>query len=116
MPEQEKYLKAWKGYKRNVRTLWVLIVGFFPLACSVIKPLINVYQSDLPMTFFGLAWLITLFYLSIRIGLFKCPRCGELFFEKCILGRFVGFYTNKCVHCGLQKYSLGNSLDFYSGA
>ena len=116
MIEHETYLRAWRSYKRNVITLWVLFLGLFPFAYGIIKPLVNSYQSDMPMTIFAVTWLIICFYSLIRVGSFKCPRCGDRYFEKWMLGRLVGFYTNKCIHCGLQKYSLGSSNEFYGGA
>ena len=116
MIEHEIYLRAWRSYKRNVRILWVLFLGFIPFGYGVIKPLMNIYQSDIPITIFALTWSMICFYSLLRISFFKCPRCGDLFFEKWIMGRFVGFYTGKCIHCGLQKYSLGSSNEFYGGA
>jgi hypothetical protein len=109
MIKQESYSRVWRRYKRNVMILWVLFLGFIPIGYFVIKPLMEHYQSDMPMTIFILAWLILLSYSCVVVGYFRCPRCGNLFFGKWTFWGMVGFYTNKCIHCGLQKYSSEDS-------
>jgi hypothetical protein len=41
--------------------------------------------------------------VHLRIQRFLCPRCGKGFFKP--TANTVYFYTQKCVHCGLPKWS-----------
>ena len=57
--------------------------------------------------FFGVLWLFTLGSSVIHRQVFRCPRCGKLFFGKtldCLP------FSPRCVYCGLPKWTAMASV------
>jgi hypothetical protein len=100
-----RYEEQWRRYRRLRRlSLLVLLpfcgVPFFPhgdgsLSLPVLFPIMMLSG------FVGVgAWFL--------LNYFRCPRCGRLF--AITWWYSVSIFARKCVHCGLRKFSDGDSL------
>jgi hypothetical protein len=118
MSNADRYIKAWRKYKNSKRIFIALFVGFYPVLEWVVRPIYQQFNNDWIIHGYALTWIILFFIFFAKVLDFDCPRCGKSFSEKWygVLIGYVGFRMNKCVHCGLPKWSLGDSGEFYNNS
>jgi hypothetical protein len=96
------FASSWNDYRRRRR--WFFgnwIGGFFVIA--VLAGIGSSLSLD-DLVFYALcpAWLLGFAITSVRLSLFRCPRCGRCF--SCTWW-FGDPLTQHCLHCGLPKWS-----------
>ena len=93
---------AWDDYRSRRRWFFFILLSGTPVVVLTSILLNKVFHSSGPFYIIGLAWMIFFVTVSIRLVLFRCPRCRRFFF-------FTGYSSNhfarRCVHCGLPKWS-----------
>ncbi len=99
------YSSSWRNYRRLRRIALLSLVGFVPVVLILdwmgrmpVPAKLPGYLGSAYVLFFLLAWSLFTY--------FHCPRCGKWF------ATTRWFYqrsltTQKCVHCGLKKFSDG---------
>ena len=118
MHNSEHYSKAWRRYKNGKRILFAVFIGFYPMLEFILRPIYRYYQNDWILHGYVLIWLFLFMVYFFRVFFFICPRCGNYYFEKWqgwIFG-LVGYRSDRCVNCGLAKWSLGDEHNTYDGA
>jgi hypothetical protein len=116
MYDTERYIITWRKYKNNKRILIALFLGFYPMLEWVIRPIYEHYQNDWVINLYVLIWLTFYFIYFIKFSDFNCPQCGKSFAAKWsgFPRLYVGYTMNRCANCGLPKWSLGDSGEFYN--
>ena len=102
---------AWRDYSRRRRWFFSVSIGGFVLAvCSgeLLPPPYGMQVSSCLM----FAWFFASVIVILRLVLFKCPRCGEFFFFTWL---WHDPFADRCVHCGLPKWSEVEREDETSG-
>ncbi len=95
----------WESYRSKRRRAVLMFLGLLPLLAAGsflgmffprLDPLIIVLALS--------AYWITTGLLILRVLLWRCPRCHEVF---SMSGRWFGWtpLTRACVHCGLPKFA-----------
>lgn len=105
------YAEQWQDYRKRERLLLFAIIGLLPAGVAFILVTLLLFanrpHTDTLGEVFGLCWMALYAFAGTRLSNFRCPRCGNKFF---IRRRFAFFsdyrmFAQKCVHCGLPKYS-----------
>jgi len=103
MTEDQRYALAWRDHERRRPTFifGIALLFVYLIVFNVIWPL---PRSELMTNvFFAGAWIwaAVIAVLAIRLGTFRCPRCGKFF----ALSRHFHAYKRKsaasCIHCQL---------------
>jgi hypothetical protein len=93
---------AWNDYRRRRIWFFVIWLGGIPVSIVLSGSLMSLFHSDLPFYFVGGGYLLAFLAASLRLSLFKCPRCGHAFFTTWTSGNPL---AQKCKHCGLPKWA-----------
>jgi hypothetical protein len=98
-----EFPSTWKKYKALKRAFFVSVLGIFPavMVAGVIEHRVLGLDSSKISAPTLVIWFVALFILNLRYTSWPCPRCGKPFVNN---GNWV-WWTNKCVHCGLPKYT-----------
>jgi hypothetical protein len=99
------YQHAWSQFRRwrwvgfaALATMIASVGAFFAMAPRGVVAswmwLVNVLAP-----FLGLTWM----YCAVRMELFKCPRCGDLFFRHSLWTGGLPF-RRQCIHCDLKLF------------
>jgi hypothetical protein len=99
------YSREWKGYRVRRNLAAIAVFGMIPFVF-----LLSVIPQSIPWvepvkSVLLVAWFFGFIYVAIWSQSFPCPRCGEYFCRKWWYNK--SFFAEKCVHCGLEKYSNG---------
>ncbi len=93
------YTVAWDDYKYRRR--WCLGISLGGLAfigvVLIFSPFETVREYDFGIL--GPIWFVASIITAYRVSWFRCPRCGQRFFEA--LWYHNGF-ARRCLHCGLR--------------
>jgi hypothetical protein len=103
MPERLSaggYAGAWKRYRFWARLRLVGILGWLPYGALVgfVTDALRLPGAFTPL---ALTWMGLLGVVAVRASRFRCPRCGETFFQR---GLRHNSMAKRCLHCGLQKW------------
>lgn len=98
------YETAWSCYRRRRNQFLLALVGWFPVGVGVGYvtqrfPGLWPYSS-----FVGVLLLVSLILTGSRLSEWPCPRCREPYFTTWWFN-FNDPFIQRCVHCGLPKYS-----------
>jgi hypothetical protein len=102
-----QYHLSWKEYRKYRRDLFFLLAGWIPVMSLVASVFGSLFHTLVPVFIAAGAYMLLLTAAGIRLSSFECPRCGNIF-----AGRWwynLGLLARKCQHCGLQKFSDGES-------
>lgn len=90
----------WSEYRRRRRfAFWYVVGGLLLLA--VLLPFLAGTSFNVLKSILIIMWFVGSIVMSFRMGGFRCPRCGERFFEG---DSHHNGFAKHCLHCGLQKY------------
>jgi hypothetical protein len=90
------YDEAWRDYRRRLAAPFVLFLAFVASPYPAYLLLRVGIPAVIPMLAIG-ALIVAIAVAWVRLWMFPCPRCGELF------RKVSGWYGKTCAHCGLQK-------------
>lgn len=90
----------WSEYRRRNRIALSFLFGGF----LFLGPVLMLLRGIVP-EFLGSMLMLVWFFGSVATGYwaagFRCPRCGEYFFQ----GNFYrNSFARRCVHCRLPKW------------
>ncbi len=112
MGAQPDYAAAWREFRKRRLIFWAIFLGYIP-GVLIIWIAIGLPVSALtgikPDYFFypiALCWLFMFLIASLRVGLFRCPRCHKWFFAT---WWYHNPFARKCAHCGLPKWADSDS-------
>lgn len=98
-------MSVWVAYRRLANELRCAIVSIVPiLAVVYLLDLVLPEGSWLRMgaPWMVVAWMPAVAIAYLRLAMFRCPRCGRLFFRQ---GMWLWFIcARSCMNCGLPKY------------
>lgn len=98
---------TWEDYRRRRNSLLGAIFSWTALMLIPLlapeTPLIGRHWWLLALPI--LAWFTI---ASLRITLWHCPRCGDLYFTRGIW--FGNLFIARCYHCGLPKWADPGSV------
>jgi len=79
--------------------------GAIPAVTFIGAPLSQAFGTSAPDVVLGIGAMAFFAYSAIRVGLFRCPRCGERYTSKSVRGLLVyrNPFTPACLHCGLRR-------------
>jgi hypothetical protein len=98
------YRQHWKRYKfwRNLALL--ALAGFFPVIL-VARFIARIFNLPVLFIIMAFAWFLLIASSGLQASNLRCPRCGKPF---SIASWYrMGVYAQRCVHCGLPRYSNG---------
>jgi len=97
---------AWGDYRRRRNSLVAAIVSWTALIPLVVlspdTSIIGQYWWVIALPIF--VWVGV---ASLRITLWRCPRCHDLYFTRGIW--FGNLFISRCYHCALPKWSTSAS-------
>jgi hypothetical protein len=111
MTEHPDYAVAWRDYRRRRRIFFLIFLGGLPWI-YVLYGLIGVRIAALtgikPGYFFWPivgSWVLAWLAAQIRLMLFRCPRCNNLFHY--FRGNIVvgTTHSRRCMNCGLPRWA-----------
>lgn len=87
--------------ERYLRWRWIAFgswLTIIPLELVIGMPLANLCGSDVPFFAVAITCGAVAAVFGAKVGMFKCPRCGQPFARK---NHFTNSLTSSCVNCGL---------------
>ena len=98
-----RYQDAWNDYKRRRNFFLVVFLGYIPWGALVFFAMdkLGIPQSAV-WVLIG-AWFVLYPVAAIRFSLWRCPRCGNPFYQK---WWYHNGFARKCVHCGLARKEI----------
>ena len=93
MSERERYERAWRDYKWRLVAFLVAWLGLLIAAPAL--------SRRIGLVWFGVVWFGSCIVTSIRLSMWRCPRCSHRFFGSFFDNKFV----RRCMHCGLPKWA-----------
>jgi len=115
VPQAEgPYSVAWRRYRRWSQLFWIVFVFYLPILAFVVGALGWTHGDDLAIFVAAFVWMMAFALVGYQKGNFRCPRCGELFFQKFDdrPWRMVWWhnpFARRCMHCGLTKWAAEDS-------
>lgn len=105
---EHQYAIEWHEYKVRRTTLVLLYLGYLPFAI-LIDFLLDTFLegNETLMAVAAISWLAASGIAIWRFGSFRCPRCGEEFFNRKVFA-FIRFHqplAKHCWNCGLKKWA-----------
>lgn len=104
--EPTDYSNAWRDLALRWCANVAVFVGFVPfvaIAHFVVAwalPAANSAKQDLVVMVAAFVWGAVFIATGIRLSVFRCPRCKELFFIRAGHGWHI--FRRSCIHCGLR--------------
>ena len=93
---------AWQEYRKRLRLVTWLFIGYIPGVFILSYPAMLVLGTQAPFYAVGGLWIAALVIAWLRLGFFPCPRCAKSFSS-------TWWYSNplatSCVHCGFPKWA-----------
>lgn len=97
------YAAAWQDFRRRRRAVWIIWLTYLPGAGGVAALGQRVVGSGTPGIVVAVMWMAAFLASGLRVGAFRCPRCGERFTSRGgPLFRVNNPFTGKCLHCGVR--------------
>ena len=96
------YAEDWKEYRRLRNQLFYVFVGYVPIVAIIAMISEKLFNTLVPGFVAAFIWMGLFLFTSIRVNLWRCPRCGEWFSATWWYN--LSFLARRCVHCGLRKY------------
>jgi len=103
MSSQPDFSSAWQDYKKRQLWFYVIWLGGMAVVFMLAYPLTTLLHSGVPFYILGGGWMLAFIVASLRLTLFKCPRCHEWFFTTLMSHNP---FARRCVHCKLPKWQL----------
>jgi DNA-directed RNA polymerase subunit RPC12/RpoP len=94
--------RAWDEYRSRGNLFAFAFLGYVPVVGLFALATIALFHTTTPAFALAIAWMAFFLVASIRLQLFKCPRCGNRFFVK---SWFRNDLARRCLHCKLKKYA-----------
>jgi hypothetical protein len=98
-----RYQDAWSDYTRRRNFFLVVFLGYIPWGALVFFVMNKLRMPQSAVGILIVAWFLMYPVAAIRFSLWRCPRCGNPFYQK-------WWYHNdlarKCVHCGLARKEI----------
>jgi hypothetical protein len=96
------YHQHWQRYKLFRNLFWLLFIGFYPAAFTILVAM----GTRLQPLYLVLAavWIALLLVVGFRVSSWPCPKCGKAFAGPRWRNR--GFMVRKCVNCKLPKFAM----------
>lgn len=100
---------AWRSYRHWRRLRVAGFLGYVPAMWLVARASSSLTSSDTPVLVAAMTWMIAWSLCIVRVGWFRCPRCGKAFHLKPRLGPIplwsTRCFSRHCVNCGLPKWA-----------
>jgi len=87
-----RYARAWRQYARRRNAVIGAAISVF--AFMAVPPAVA--------KILAFPWLAICLWTTVRVNLFRCPRCGNTFFFKFPVCKA---FARRCLHCGLRKWA-----------
>lgn len=99
------YEMHWADLRKRRRAFWLVLLAF-PVAVAILTP----------HWVFGILWSFVVLILGFRAQIWPCPRCGKPYFLEDHRASYdmpfaSKWWAQKCLHCGLAKWSSGQEDD-----
>jgi len=92
----------WNSLRRREQVGIGLWLGYIPGVIVLGRPLSRALGSEIAYLGVALAWMASCLLVVFWTGSFRCPRCGNPFYQ---WWWYQGSYARKCAHCGLPKWA-----------
>jgi hypothetical protein len=102
MNDHAHFASSWNDYRRRRRWFFGNWIGGFFAIGALVGIGSNPLLDDLAGFILCPGWLLCFAITSVRLSLFRCPRCGRCFSCTWWFGNPL---TQHCLHCGLPKWS-----------
>lgn len=102
MSKNSEFVSAWKDYRSRRRWFFGIWVVGLPITILIARAFTEVFDSELPFYFVGVAWLLCFAVVGIRLTLFRCPRCRRHFFCNWYSSNH---FAQRCFHCAFPKWA-----------
>ncbi len=99
------YTTQWSDYRKRRRAFWIICIFYLPGVFLLGLPLGKHFYSDTPMMIIALVWIAAFLASGWYMNVWICPSCGNPYFK---VRWFYNQFTNKCMHCGLEKWADGS--------
>jgi hypothetical protein len=94
---------AWEDYRKRRRRFLIAWLAGPPLVFLVGYVHTALTDTTIVFWFAAVVLIIMLFVTGINLGAFRCPRCGELFFNtKWVVNNQ---FRKTCGNCGFRKWA-----------
>ena len=111
MQDQGPYSAAWRRYKLWSGAFWIGFAAYLPALAFVNRALGGSREGGGTAIFVAaFMWMMIWCAIGYQKFNFRCPRCGELFFNKFDnrpwrMAWQHNPFARRCVHCGLPKWA-----------
>ena len=105
------YSAAWRHYRLWSWAFWIGFVSYLPGLAFVSRALGWTRDGNSTAIFLtAFVWMLAWAAIGYQKSNFRCPRCGELFFNKFDnrpwrMAWQHNPFARRCVHCGLPKWA-----------
>jgi hypothetical protein len=96
------YEQQWREYRKRCIIFLIIFATCIPAVVLVE----NLLHSDTVFFIVSFVGMLAFFVAGIRILTWPCPRCGKSFYVYGSIWRSNPFFTGRCLHCGLPKWSV----------
>ena len=102
--EMSDYQRHWKRYKFWRNLALFALAGFFPVILLA-RVVARIFNIPILFIIIAFAWFLVIGTAATETSYWRCPRCRKPF---SITSWYrMGVHAQRCVHCGLPKYSNG---------
>lgn len=100
----ECYAKAWRDRRRRMIVFKTVQISLFPMIL-VLWFLSSLHPNWGRVILAFPAWLVAYLAAGVWLNLFRCPRCGKLYYWRVHLKGYMQRQTRwrDCRYCGLQQ-------------
>lgn len=95
------FSSAWEDYKQRLAWFFAVWIGGFFVVFVLAHAFTTILHSDVP--FYALAGCPAVAFIttSLRLALFRCPRCHDWFFSTWFSHNP---FASRCARCRLPKW------------
>jgi predicted RNA-binding Zn-ribbon protein involved in translation (DUF1610 family) len=100
MTDPQQY---WEHYRRLQLRFWRALLGYLPVVftAAVVGAIVAEWVIT-PVVVASVIYLPVFVTAADHLTDWRCPRCGNVF---AVRWYKLGFLSQRCVHCGLEKFS-----------
>jgi len=103
------YRANWRSHAIWRRIFLIALLTYFPGVAALGIFLSAQYQTGTILIVIWQIWAGLLIISGVRIGAFRCPRCGSLFFaRRTNQWPYHNILARSCQTCGLRKWATSD--------
>jgi len=96
--------RQWNEYRKRRNLFLFAFLGGLPIVSGLGSLGSWVLHTLAPFPILAISWIAFFVVAGIRLSCWPCPRCGDWF---AATWWSHNLFAQRCVHCGLPKYSNG---------